>query len=166
MPKVPTLYSALTTGSAASDPIVYGTDTNPFVLKKGEVVDIILNNDDAGKHPFHLHGHNFQVLARPDENAGHHDPKNHTGYPTVPMRRDTVIVYPSSNFVIRFKADNPGKFPLQIESLNLNIDRFRYMAFPLSYRMAHGQWPRRNYDRSPARSPKNPFRSRGPFPSL
>ncbi|KAJ5182914.1 hypothetical protein N7492_000530 [Penicillium capsulatum] len=108
MPKVPTLYSALTTGSAAADPIVYGTDTNPFVLEKGEIVDIILNNDDAGKHPFHLHGHNFQVLARADENSGHHDPSNHTGFPAIPMRRDTVVVYPSSNFVLRFRADNPG----------------------------------------------------------
>lgn len=112
MPKVPSLYSALTTGSAASNPIIYGTDTNPFVLKKNDIVDIILNNDDTGKHPFHLHGHNFQVLARPDDNAGHHDPNNHTDFPAVPMRRDTVIVRPSSNFVIRFKADNPGTSPL------------------------------------------------------
>ena len=108
MPKVPTLYSVLTTGSAATDPIVYGTDSIPFVLKKDEIVDIVLNNDDPGKHPFHLHGHNFQVLARPDDDSGHYDPNDHAAFPAVPMRRDTVVVRPNSNFVVRFKADNPG----------------------------------------------------------
>lgn len=55
-PKVPTLYSVLTTGGAASNPLVYGSNTNAFVLEKDQVVEIVLNNDDAGKHPFHLHG--------------------------------------------------------------------------------------------------------------
>lgn len=108
MPKVPTLYSALTTGNAAVDPVVYGTDTNPFVLKKGETVDIVLNNHDAGKHPFHLHGHTFQVLTRPADNTGHYNASSHPAFPAVPMRRDTLIVHPFSNFVVRFKADNPG----------------------------------------------------------
>jgi iron transport multicopper oxidase len=110
MPKVPTLYSVLTTGSAATDPAVYGYNTHPIVLKKGDIVDIILNNDDAGKHPFHLHGHTFQVIARSEENAGHYDPSNHTTFPSVPMRRDTVIVRPQGNFVLRFQADNPGMY--------------------------------------------------------
>ncbi|EAW14723.1 putative ferrooxidoreductase Fet3 [Aspergillus clavatus NRRL 1] len=108
MPKVPTLYSALTTGSAATDPAVYGYNTHPFVLKKGDIVDLVLNNDDAGKHPFHLHGHNFQVISRSEENAGHYDPSNHTAFPSVPMRRDTVLVRPQGHFVVRFQADNPG----------------------------------------------------------
>lgn len=55
-PKVPTLYSVLSTGGNASDPVVYGSNTNAFVLQKDQVVEIVLNNDDAGKHPFHLHG--------------------------------------------------------------------------------------------------------------
>jgi iron transport multicopper oxidase len=55
-PKVPTLYSVLTTGDAAANPAVYGRDTHTFVLEQGQVVEIVLNNDDAGKHPFHLHG--------------------------------------------------------------------------------------------------------------
>lgn len=67
-----------------------------------------MNNDDAGKHPFHLHGHNFQVVQRSEENAGHYDASNHTAFPPVPMRRDTLMVRPQGNFVIRFKADNPG----------------------------------------------------------
>lgn len=107
-PVVPTLYSALTTGGNASDVTVYGGYTNSYVLKKDEIVEIILNNDDTGKHPFHLHGHNFQAVVRSDDNWGHYDPSNHSAFPTTPMRRDTFMVRPASNFVVRFKADNPG----------------------------------------------------------
>ncbi|GME25799.1 putative ferrooxidoreductase protein [Neofusicoccum parvum] len=107
-PKVPTIFSVLTTGSAASNAMVYGTDTNPFVLNHGDIIDIVLNNDDTGKHPFHLHGHAFQVIHRSDDDAGHYDASNHSAFPSVPARRDTVLVRPSGNFVIRFKADNPG----------------------------------------------------------
>lgn len=107
-PKVPTVFSVLTTGSAASNATVYGTDTNPFVLNHGDIIDIVLNNDDTGKHPFHLHGHAFQIIHRSDDDEGHYDASNHSAFPSVPARRDTVLVRPSGNFVIRFKADNPG----------------------------------------------------------
>lgn len=48
-PKVPTLYTALSTGPNATDPIIYGTNTNAFVLGHNQVVEIILNNQDPGK---------------------------------------------------------------------------------------------------------------------
>lgn len=73
-PKVPTLYSALTTGEYANNATVYGRDTNSFVLNKNDVIEIILNNDDPGKHPFHLHGHNFQVIYRSPDEWGFYDP--------------------------------------------------------------------------------------------
>ncbi|GAB7341808.1 hypothetical protein MBLNU457_g0135t2 [Dothideomycetes sp. NU457] len=107
-PKVPTLYTVLSSGDNATNAAVYGTYTNSFVLNKDEIVEIVLNNDDAGRHPFHLHGHNFQVVQRAEDNAGHYDASNHTAFPPVPMRRDVLMVRPQSNFVIRFKADNPG----------------------------------------------------------
>lgn len=99
----------MTTGEYASNPIVYGEFTNSFVLAKDEIVEIILNNDDPGKHPFHLHGHNFQTVVRSDDNTGHYNPVNESDFPARPMRRDTLMVRPNSNFVVRFKADNPGK---------------------------------------------------------
>ncbi|KAF2767382.1 FET Ferroxidase [Teratosphaeria nubilosa] len=107
-PVVPTLYSALSTGATATNHLVYGDYTDAYVLEKGQIVDIVLNNDDTGKHPFHLHGHNFQAIVRTEENGGHWNPENETDYPAVPMRRDTLMVRPLSNFVIRFVADNPG----------------------------------------------------------
>lgn len=111
-PKVPTLYTVLSAGENATNPTVYGTDTNSFVLKHGEIVEIILNNDDSGRHPFHLHGQNFQVVHRSEENAGHYNASwTNITYPSVPMRRDTLLVYPQGNFVIRFPATNPGMPP-------------------------------------------------------
>ncbi|KAF7520062.1 hypothetical protein G7054_g12891 [Neopestalotiopsis clavispora] len=107
-PKVPTLFTALSAGENATDPTVYGYYTQPFVLDYQNTIDIVLNNDDTGKHPFHLHGHTFQVIYRSDDDAGHWDSETMSDFPAVPMRRDTVIVPPSGNFVVRFKADNPG----------------------------------------------------------
>lgn len=108
-PRVPSIYTALTTGPNATNPEIYARNTNAFVLEKDQVVDIILNNNDPGKHPFHLHGHNFQVIVRSDEEAG--DYVNNETFPAVPMRRDTIMARPNGNFVIRFRADNPDMSP-------------------------------------------------------
>ncbi|KAI1129829.1 Cupredoxin [Nemania abortiva] len=109
-PKVPTLYTALSAGDLASDPTVYGTYTHSFVLERGQVVQIIVNNLDTGRHPFHLHGHHFQALYRSEEEAGTFEDANVTeaDFPAIPMRRDTFVLYPDGNIVLRFRADNPG----------------------------------------------------------
>ena len=109
-PKVPTLYTTLSTGANATNPLIYGANTNPFILSQNQVVEIILNNDDPGKHPFHLHGHAFQLVARSEEEAGFFDASNatQTAFAQTPMRRDTVLVRPNGHIVLRFKSDNPG----------------------------------------------------------
>ncbi|KAF2497204.1 iron transport multicopper oxidase FET3 precursor [Lophium mytilinum] len=107
-PKVPTLYSVLTTGDNATNPLVYGDHTNSFVLGHNQVVEIVLNNNDPGKHPFHLHGHAFQVVVRSDDEAGNYDPTAPPDMPKTPMRRDTILVRPDGHIVLRFRADNPG----------------------------------------------------------
>lgn len=116
-PKVPSLYTVLSTHgntNLTTNELIYGTNTNSFVLQGDEVVEIILNNMDPGKHPFHLHGHNFQVISRFDtddeDNQLVFDPTNetYTNYPEFPMVRDTVEVGPNGFIVLRFKADNPG----------------------------------------------------------
>lgn len=112
-PKVPTLLSVLSSGNESTNPNVYGTNTNAFVLAKDEIVEIVLNNLDTGTHPFHLHGHAFQLIERDVARDDDQTPlifdvdANHT-FPAYPMRRDTIYCRPQSNFVIRFKSDNPG----------------------------------------------------------
>ncbi|KAK0625023.1 Cupredoxin [Bombardia bombarda] len=107
-PKVPTLYTALSAPSPLlSNPTIYGTTTNPSILPFNAIVELTILNHDTRAHPFHLHGHNFQVISR-----GEGDPAvNFPGLykdPAVPMRRDTLIVYGGSAATVRFVADNPG----------------------------------------------------------
>jgi iron transport multicopper oxidase len=108
MPKVPTIFSALTLGENATNPEVYGVNSNAFVLAAGEVVEIIVNNADPGKHPFHLHGHNFQVVSRSAEEYGSFNGSGNVDTPDIPMKRDTILVRPNGNLRLRFVADNPG----------------------------------------------------------
>lgn len=46
----------MSSGAAAGNASIYGSYTNSFVLGAGEIIEIVLNNLDSGKHPFHLHG--------------------------------------------------------------------------------------------------------------
>lgn len=116
--KVPTLYTIMSAPEELLyDPTIYGINTNPHILKHMQVVQIVINNNDAGIHPFHLHGHEFQVVSR---SVGY-ESYNYTPYNSslsnreaesvmsmIPMRRDTAHVLPNGNMVIRFVANNPG----------------------------------------------------------
>lgn len=125
-PTVPTLYTTLSAGDLAANVEIYGSYTHSFVLEKGQVVQIVVDNDDTGKHPFHLHGHNFQVMWRSEENAGFFADSNVTeaDFPEIPMRRDTMVVYPQGFIVLRFVADNPG-------TLSNGFERYLTIQFVL-----------------------------------
>ncbi|KAK2000242.1 multicopper oxidase [Colletotrichum falcatum] len=107
--KVPTLYTAATTGENNANPTVYGA-VHPFVIQYGDIVDIVINNKDEGIHPFHLHGHHFQVLRRPSTNTGDWPGVERARLNQSPPRRDTVSVMGHSHAVIRFEATNPGVY--------------------------------------------------------
>lgn len=118
-PKVPTLYTVMSSGELATNSEVYGEFTHPMVLGHNDVVQLVLNNNDGGAHPFHLHGHNFQVIDRAPAYGEHfydyadgdpvpYDPSNHSEFPAFPARRDTFVLPPQGYYVIRFVADNPG----------------------------------------------------------
>lgn len=114
-PKVPTLGTVMSAPneSVALTDEIYGSNTHAFVLQKDDVVELVLNNQDTGKHPFHLHGHVFQVVERGPDYTDEAEPVGYnSSAPYVPrekpLLRDTLYVRPQSYFVIRFKADNPG----------------------------------------------------------
>ncbi|EAW14605.1 multicopper oxidase abr1 [Aspergillus clavatus NRRL 1] len=109
-PEEPTLYTALAAGpDNSSDPSIYG-QVNPFVVEYGQVVEIVINNHHGNLHPWHLHGHHFQVLQRTVPEGGYFN-----GYwgniSSFPVQRDTIMVQNHGHAVIRFRADNPDKFP-------------------------------------------------------
>ncbi|KAL1917392.1 uncharacterized protein VTP21DRAFT_5048 [Calcarisporiella thermophila] len=107
MPKVPTLLSQLSLGELAKDPAVYGRQTQAIVLEHNKMVELVVTNYDENAHPFHLHGHQFQVLGR--GNSTPYDPAS-APLPEKanPVRRDTVQIPKGGYVVLRFRADNPG----------------------------------------------------------
>ncbi|KAL0074534.1 multicopper oxidase [Phycomyces blakesleeanus] len=106
-PKVPILNTLMTMGNLSHEVDVYGRHSVPYILDHLNMIEVILNNADSGDHPFHLHGHVFQIVAR---GPGIYDGTNEniTWYLDNPNRRDTVAVPAESFTIIRFRADNPG----------------------------------------------------------
>ncbi|KAH6889240.1 Cupredoxin [Thelonectria olida] len=118
-PKVPALYTVMSSGESAGNASIYGDFTHSQVLEHNQVVQIVVNNADSGTHPFHLHGHTFQMIDRAPGYGPHfydylngdpvpYDPRNHSAFPKYPARRDTFVLPAQGYFVIRFVADNPG----------------------------------------------------------
>ena len=107
--RVPSLYTALTVGNYSTDPVVYGVNSNPFVLKYGDVIEVVIQNKHENLHPMHLHGHQFQVLQRglPDSGWEWNGTYDADDSP-YPVRRDTVMLNKNSSSIWRFRADNPG----------------------------------------------------------
>lgn len=117
-PIVPTLYTVMSSGDLATNQEIYGEFTHAEVLDHNQVIQITLNNNDTGSHPFHLHGHNFQIITREPsygpnffDNVNYpinYNPDNDTAFSQIPVRRDTILLPPGGYLLIRFVADNPG----------------------------------------------------------
>lgn len=112
---VPTLATVLSTGSAASNASIYGTNTNSMVVEYGQLVELVINNYDTGAHIIHIHGHAPQLVARVSgvvENGSITTQAVYDGdsssFPSIPMRRDSWVLAAAGYTVIRFIANNPG----------------------------------------------------------
>ncbi|KAJ2989114.1 hypothetical protein NUW58_g3630 [Xylaria curta] len=105
---VPSLYTALSAGANAWNPLVYGVNSIPSVLKYDQVVEVIINNFDVKSHPWHLHGATFQVIARNGKGNGYYKGERLMAPHPNPLRRDTVTINPGGLVALRFKTDNPG----------------------------------------------------------
>jgi len=103
-PLVPTVLTAMTTGSQAENVKAYGPSAS--VLEYGKVIELDVFNWDSGNHPFHLHGHKFALIEKiySDPSAG----PTMYGNLSNPMWRDTVHIPAGGVVRIRFMADNPG----------------------------------------------------------
>ncbi|EGO03467.1 Fet3 ferroxidase [Serpula lacrymans var. lacrymans S7.3] len=107
-PLVPATLSVLTLGQNASVQEAYGPLS--FVVNHLDFIDIQVNNSDTNKHPFHLHGHKYQIINR----SLQYNSTDPTVNPPLaegqanPMRRDTTIVPAGGSLTFRIAADNPG----------------------------------------------------------
>eukprot|EP00250_Pteridium_aquilinum_P013203 c21197_g1_i1 orf=236-1981(+) len=92
----------------------FGSPVYRFPLNS--TVDFILQNsntltpNNSEVHPWHIHGHDFWVLAY---GLGVFDPAIHpkTFNLENPPLRNTVALYPYGWTAVRFVADNPGVWP-------------------------------------------------------
>ncbi|KAI0164430.1 putative ferroxidase [Hypoxylon sp. FL1284] len=107
--KVPSLYSAASLGDNNTETEAYGP-VGAFVANYDEVLEIVINNNNDAIHPFHLHGHQFQVLARPEGRTGNWS--EGVAVNDLPPTRDTLAVNARSYAVLRIKINNPGVFLL------------------------------------------------------
>jgi len=108
-------------------PMFFGNDVlhkNTLTLRveHEEYVELILQQVDRAAHPFHLHGHKFEVMSigYPDfdrecsvmwcqEPWYRPETHGHTlADPTTTLLKDTVFIPAGGWAVIRFRADNPG----------------------------------------------------------
>ncbi|KAJ7469023.1 laccase [Mycena latifolia] len=95
-PSLPTLLNIINGGTVASD---FTVGEHTFILVPDEVVELRISGANHGiTHPFHLHGHAFDIIQ-----SATGGPPNYVN----PPRRDVVGV-DSNGVIIRFRADNPG----------------------------------------------------------
>ncbi|PWN37840.1 putative iron transport multicopper oxidase [Meira miltonrushii] len=114
-PLTPSLFTALSMPTNESKlPIAYGPNGNAIVVEHMKSFEIVLLNLGKLGHPFHLHGHQFQVVHR-SQNFKSDDPAinpvKKEGQVN-PLRRDTVQVPAGGSVSIRMVADNPGAWIL------------------------------------------------------
>ncbi|KAJ3918334.1 laccase [Lentinula edodes] len=97
-PTVPVLLQILSGAHHAQDLLPKG---GVHTLPPNKVIEINFFGGDApaGPHPFHLHGHAFDVVRTSD--SSEYNFKN-------PVRRDTTLVAMKNQTTIRFVTDNAG----------------------------------------------------------
>ncbi len=83
-------------------------DTEPLNVKKDDLIKVTLKNTSPmDDHPMHLHGHFFQVLS-----------KNGQPIQGSPLMKDTLNLKPGEEYVVAFKADNPGNWMFHCHDLH------------------------------------------------
>ncbi|WP_286141595.1 multicopper oxidase family protein [Bacillus sp. AFS001701] len=80
----------------------------PLNVKKGDLIKVTLKNTSMmDDHPMHLHGHFFKVLS-----------KNGKAYSGAPIIKDTLNLKPGEEYVVAFKANNPGNWMFHCHDLH------------------------------------------------
>ncbi|PLR82240.1 copper oxidase [Bacillus canaveralius] len=83
-------------------------DTESIDVKSSDLVKVkLVNNSKVDVHPMHLHGHFFQVLS-----------KNGEPVQGSPIVKDTINLNPGDEYVVAFKADNPGNWLFHCHDLH------------------------------------------------
>ncbi|GMK55145.1 hypothetical protein CspeluHIS016_0202010 [Cutaneotrichosporon spelunceum] len=107
----PPALAAIQAGQEVGNASGRGTQFNIVNTDAGAVIDVIIQTPFGAAHPFHLHGHNFWVLA---QGMGKFEGTTNQIQTEGAMYRDVAVVPASKTgayLVLRFRADNPGIWP-------------------------------------------------------
>lgn len=101
---------------------------NPIEMEGGKTVEIIINSIDHMRHPWHMHGHHFQVISMGEghdgqlrlDDPGESDAKRKYQQDLhfweeskkTPMTRDSINIAGASFAVLRIRTDFPGSWLL------------------------------------------------------
>lgn len=107
------MRNASTAHLFAADGVSSGFSDSQLVVSvpKGRIVDLLIQNLDDGAHPFHLHGHEFWVMAQSPvpPTTGYFPWETYDSLNTTnPLRRDTLTIGPFGWALLRFEADHEG----------------------------------------------------------
>ena len=106
---------SLTGDMAAYNWAIGGADG--LVVKRGERIEVVIENASMMAHPMHLHGHHFQVIGI-------------NGTPVAGAVRDTVLLPPMASVVLAFDADNPGRWALHCPDLyHMATGKMAYVTY-------------------------------------
>lgn len=93
-------------------------------IRKGDVVDLIINNYKRIAHPVHIHGHLFHQVSYSDKEGFSFESMVHAiagNYSAVnidnPPLFDIALVPPGGHVVLRLVADNPGIWLIHCHNL-------------------------------------------------
>ncbi|KAK6343679.1 hypothetical protein TWF730_011268 [Orbilia blumenaviensis] len=76
----------------------------------GKGAQLVINSMDAMEHPWHMHGHEVQIVGW---GSGKYGVPGATVWNLEnPMRRDTISIPAGGHVVVRWEADNPGLWVL------------------------------------------------------
>lgn len=71
----------------------------PLKLETGNLVKMTYVNNSKVDHQMHLHGHFFQILSTNGQPAA-----------GAVITKDTLLIKPGEEYIVAFKADNPGNW--------------------------------------------------------
>jgi FtsP/CotA-like multicopper oxidase with cupredoxin domain len=109
-------------------------DVPTITVAEGDLVRVRIVNKSTDVHPMHLHGHHVLVLSR-------------NGVPATgsPWWTDTLGVEPGDDYVIAFRADNPGIWMDHCHNLTHAaagmIMHLSYRGVTTPFDMHHGNSP-------------------------
>ncbi|ORX38813.1 Cupredoxin [Kockovaella imperatae] len=109
-PPNPSIFTAWSMGNDSLNPAVYGAQTHALTYPHLANVELTVYNWDSGFHPFHLHGHEFQVVHKSFDVTSNDTTINppFDENQANPSRRDTITIPPTGSVTLRWTADNPG----------------------------------------------------------